>query len=315
MSRIYADKIQKGAGGTALTLPATDGVNGQYLQTDGVGNLQWTNVIAPPLPVEGLVAPEGRGIFGSIMSHSDRGNNYNNQWTSGGPWTTYTHRDAHTDNHLIQFMTMALGDGLGASGTSQYMYGNDAEQQKSRRLLFSTGQRLGVMRDSFQYNNNTSTPGIGMQIMPLRNPTGAGISVPIIGLASDYWSAGNEGSCLFVLEPNTSTYSTVTSVNSSRLAFSNNSTRQNSLTGSYTIPAGRTVLVCLGSTDQYQTTYRFKDTNYFRGLDAIASTGAICDMRMLSNLARGRINLTYAGAAAGILPAIWTNCASTYGDR
>lgn len=315
MSRIYADKIQKGAGGTALKLPATDGVNGQYLQTDGTGNLQWTLVVPPATPIEGLVAPEASGIFGSIMSHSDRGNNYSNSWSSSGPWTTFTNRDAHSDNTLIQWITMALGDGLGNAGTSEYMYGNDAEQQKGRRLLFSNGQRLGVARDTFQYSNNTGTPGIGMQIMPLRNPTGAGISVPIVGLASDYWSSGYEGSCLFVLEPNTSTYSTVTSVSSTRLAFTNNSSRQNTLSGSYTIPAGKTVLVCLASTDQYQTTYRFKDTNYFRGLDAVASSGAICDMRMLSNLARGRFNLTYAGSASTLLPPIWTNCAATYGDR
>lgn len=315
MSRIYADKIQKGAGGTALTLPATDGITGQYLQTDGVGNLQWTTVVPPILPVEGLVAPEGRGIFGSIMSHSDRQNNYNNSWAGSGPWTSFQNVNAHTDNTLIQWINMALGDGLGSAGTSEFMYGNDAEQQKGRRLLFSNGQRLGVARDTFQYSNNTGTPGIGMQIMPLRNPTGASISVSIIGLVSDYWSNGSEGTCLFVLEPNTSTYSTVTSVNSTRLAFSQTNTRQTSLNGSYTIPAGRTVLVCLASTDQYQTTYRFKDTNYFRGLDAVASAGAICDMRMLSNLARGRINLTYAGSAATLLPAIWTNCAATYGDR
>ena len=43
MSKLKVDQISKatGASPAIFTLPATDGTAGQYLQTDGVGNLTW----------------------------------------------------------------------------------------------------------------------------------------------------------------------------------------------------------------------------------------------------------------------------------
>jgi hypothetical protein len=83
------------------------------------------------------------------------------------------------------------------------------------------------------------------------------------------------------------------------------------------VPANTTVIACLASTTAYQTTYRFKDTNYFYNLNAIASAGVICDMRMLTSLYTSRFNLPTSGTCIGtnLLAPLWTNTATNYGDR
>jgi hypothetical protein len=45
------------------------------------------------------------------------------------------------------------------------------------------------------------------------------------------------------------------------------------------------------------------------------TSGVICDMRMLSHLARGRPILSYAGGFASLMPQLWTTCATQWGDR
>lgn len=316
MSKILADQIQK-PGGTTFTLPSSNGISGQYLKTDGSGNLSYGQPVQTPPGITGLVAPEGKGIVGSISSHSDRGNIYSTgEWSSSGPWTTYYNYSPHSDNSAIQFMQMALGDGFGADGSSNYVQGNDTEHGLSRRLMFANGNRLGVYRDKFYYDNDTSWGGIGMQIMPIRNTSSSSISINLYSYTSDYWSSGYEGTTLFVFAPNTSTYSTCTSVSSTRVSYTQTNTYLQGLSGSYSVPGNTTVLVCLTSSDYYWTTYRFKDTNYFYNLNTTFSNSSIiCDMRMLSALYASRFNMTYAGAFSSILPKIWTQCAVDYGDR
>jgi len=311
MSKLVVDQLQK-SGGVALTLPTTDGSNGHYMKTDGSGNLTFG---AGPDSIS-LVAPEGKGIVGSIVSHTDRQNTYSSgEWSSSGPWTTYTNYQAHTDNHLIQFINMALGDGLGSDGSSNEFIG-DFEGGLNRQLQFANGNRLGYKRDLFHYDNDQNYPGHSFRIMPIRNTTNAAITVSVSGYCSDYWSSGHEGAQLFMLTPTAGLYSAVTGVTGTSLATNTGSTRQTNLSGNISIPANTTVLACLTSTDQYQTTYRFKDTNFFYNLNTtFNNSGIICDMRMLSSLFQSRFNMTYAGSASGIIKKIWTDTALNYGDR
>jgi len=315
MSKIVVDQIQK-SGGVALTLPTTDGTSGQFMKTDGAGNLVFG---AGPVVdvISGLVAPEGKGIIGSLVSHTDRNNVYSTgEWSSSGPWTTYTANQSHTDNHLIQFINMTLGDGMGNSGSSELNWFGDFDGGLSRQLQFANGNRLGYSRDVFHYDNATSYSGHSFRIMPMRNTSGSAISVSFSSYCSDYWQAGYEGSALFVLAPNAGLYSGVTGVTGTSLATSSTSTQQTSLTGTFSIPANTTVLVCLVSTDQYQTTYRFKDTNYFHNLSTtFTNASIICDMRMLSSLYQSRFNMSYSGAASAIIKKIWNDTALNYGDR
>jgi hypothetical protein len=305
---------------TAFTLPATDGTAGQYMKTDGSANLGWSSMTNPnPALITALPVPENLGIIGSIVTRSDRSNIYSTgEWSSSGPWTTFTNYSIHSDNSAIQFMNMALGDGMAMSGTSQNMQGGDSEHQFARTLQFSNGSRLGYSRDFFHYDNTTANAGHSWRIMPIRNTTNAAITITLAAYVSNYWSEGYEGAQLAVFAPNTSTYSTVTSVTGTSIASVTSTSGQFvNLTGTYSVPANTTVLVCLASTDQYQTTYRFKDTNYFYNLGTtFSNSGIICDMRMLYSLHTSRFpGLGYTSSFSSQFATIWNKTALAYGDR
>ena len=323
MSKLVVDTIQR-PGGAAVSFPIADGTAGQFLKTDPSGNLTFSNGYTFPSVPLPIIAQEGKGIVGSVSSFTDRQNSYSGgpQWSSSGPWTTYYNYAAHDDNSLIQFINMALGDGL-PQGTSEWFIGDDDRGSGSRTLQFAHGDRLEYKRDRLQWSNSTSNGGHTFRIMPIRNNSNAAISVPFYARMSDYYSSGYEGCCMFVLAPNTSVYSTVTTVSTTRLAYSQSSGDTNgpqAYTGSYTIPANTTVLVCLASTNSYQTTYRFKDTSYFYYLNTsytFADANIVCDMRMLSSLYASNFNLPNSGTCngTGILAPLWTKTATNFGDR
>lgn len=316
MSKIVVDQVQK-SGGVALTLPTADGTSGQFMATDGAGNLSFAAPNIPSIPTWLPLAPEGKGIVGSIVSSTQRSNIYSTpEWTTTGPsGSNFVNNSLHTDPNMIQFMTMLLGDGLSNAGTSNGFIG-DTEGALNRQLRFSNGNRLGHRRDQFYYDNATNYTGHTWQVMPIRNTSGAGISVALAGYTSDYWSASYEGSQLLVIAPNTSAYSTVTAVTGTSIGITSNTTEQNNLTGNFTVPANTTVLVVLSCTHQYQTTYRFKDTNYFYNLGTtFTSPSIICDMRMLSSLYMSRFNMTYNASGLTELAKLWTVTATNFGDR
>jgi hypothetical protein len=321
MSKLVVDTIQR-PGGATLSFPVTDGTAGQFLKSDASGNLTFSDTYVFPSPTLPILAQEGKGIVGCVSSFTDRNNTYSSpQWSSSGPWTTYTNYNAHDDNNLIQFINMALGDGL-PQGTSEWFIGDDDRGSGPRAVQFATGDRLGYKRDRLQWSNSTSNGGHTFRIMPIRNTSAAAISVPFYARCSDYYSSGYEGTCMFVLTPNTSTYSTVTTVSSTRLSYGQTSTDQSgtNLTGSISIPANTTVLVCLANTNSYQTTYRFKDTSHWYYLNSsytFSNTNIVCDMRMLSSLYTSNFNLPNTGTCngTGILAPLWTKTATNFGDR
>lgn len=319
MSRIYADQIQK-PGGTALSLPVAGATPGQYIQTDGQGNLSYANPTVNQAGQTWLVAPENGTMVGTLVTHTDRQQIYSTgEWTSSGPWTTFYNYQIHADNHAIQFWNMVTGDGFGAySSTTNYMMGADSENELPRRIQFANGNRVGHARDVMHWDNNTDYAGHTWRVLPIRNTNAGSVTVSISGTVSNYWSSGYEGGQIAYFVPNAGPYSEVNSVTGISVAnVTSSNARLKDLSGSVTIPGNTTVLVCLTSTDCYQTTYRFKDTNYFTKLNEVftGANGVICDMRMLSNLVRGKINLPYTGSLATTLPALWTSCANAYGDR
>lgn len=305
---------------SAFNIPATDGTAGQYMKTDGSQNLGWASMTyTGPQVLTAIPMQEDKGIIGSIVTRSDRENTYSSEeWVSNPAWTTFYNHSIHSDNNAIQFWNMVLGDAHAnrTDVTTQYMPGGDSEHQFARTLQFAAGNRLGYGRDFFHYDNASGSPGHSWRVMPVRNTTVSPITVTISGRASDYYSNSYEGTCIAVFEPNTTKYSTVTSVTGTQVASTTNSSQGNNLTGTYTIPAGKTVLVCLASTDMYMTTYRFRDTNYFYNLNSTFPTGVICDLRMLHNLHNSRfVDLAYTGSFTPQISAIWKQCAVNYGDR
>jgi hypothetical protein len=320
MSKVIVDQIQKLTGGTtAFNIPSTDGTAGQYMKTDGSANLGWASMTNPnPALINALPVQESKGLIGSIVTHTDRSNIYSTgEWTSGGPWTTFTNQSIHQDNSAIQFFNMVFGDGFMNFGTTETLMGSDSEHQFARTLQFSNGSRLGYARDFFHYDNATSDCGHSWRIMPVRNTTNAAITISLFGYVSTNFSSGYDGGCLAVFTPNTSTYSTVTSVTGTLVAQTVTTAQYINLTGSVSVPANTTILVCLASTDQYQTTYRFKDTNYFYNLNTtFTNSGIICDMRMLHSLHTSRFTgMTYTGSFSTQASTIWTKTATAYGDR
>lgn len=304
----------------AFNIPATDGTAGQYLKTNGTGGLGWaTMAYTGPETLTAVPVQEGKGIIGSIVSRSDRENTYSSEeWVSNPAWTTFYNSNITADNNAIQFWNMVLGDAQAnrTDTTTNRMPGNDSEHQFARTLQFAAGKRLGYARDFFHYDNATGSTGHSWRVMPVRNTTESPITVTLSARVSDYYSNSYEGTCLGVFEPNTTRYSTVTSVTGTAVSSSTTSSQSLNLTGTYTIPAGKTVLVCLASTDHYMTTYRFRDTNFFYNLDTTFPTGIICDMRMLFNLHSSRfVDLNYTGSFTPQISAIWKQCAVNYGDR
>jgi len=319
MSRIFADQIQKPSG-TAFSLPVGNGANNQFIQTDGQGNLSFENPVVYQPGETYLVAPESAYNIGTVSTHTDRYQIYSTgEWSSSSSWTTYSNYQIHQDNSAIQFWNMLLGDGYSnASATSEFMQGGDSEFEMSRRVQFASGNRVGYRRDVYHRDNATNYAGHTFRVLPIRNTNSGSVSVSVTGVVSNYWESGYEGAVLASFVPNAGKYSAVTSVVGTSMAnVTSNNIRAKELTGSVTIPAGTTALIALTSTDWYETTYRFKDCNLFYKLHETftGTNGVICDMRMLSHLARGRPMMAYAGALAGNLPTIWTTCATQWGDR
>jgi hypothetical protein len=319
MSRIFADQIQKPSG-TAFSLPVGNGANNQFIQTDGQGNLSFENPVIYEPGLSYLVAPESAYNVGTISTHTDRQNIYSTgEWGSSSSWTTYTNYSVHTDNTAIQFWNMLMGDGYATgSSTTNSMQGADSENELPRRLQFAHGNRVGYMRDVFHYDNSQSEAGHTLRCLPIRNTNSGSVSVSVSGVVSNYWSSGQEGAQIASFVPNAGKYSAVTSITSASVAnITSTNIRAKELTGSVTIPGNTTALVTLTSTDWYETTYRYKDCNYFYKLHETftGTNGVICDMRMLSHLARGRPLLSYTGAFATTLVPLWTTCATQYGDR
>jgi hypothetical protein len=322
MSKLIVDTIQR-PGGAQLAFPTVDGTAGQFVKTDASGNLSFGAAYTFPSTGTNTVALESKGMFGSVSSHTYRQNTYSTgEWTSTGPsGGIYTNYQAFTDPNLIQFVNMCLGDGKGgAASTTDTYLGDDDRGSGARALMFTNGNRLGYKRDMLMWDNYTSGyGGHSFRMMPLRNPTSSAITITLSAYATDYYSSGYEGTNLFVIIPNTSTYSTVTSITTTSLGISQTSTNMNgtSLSSTYSVPANTTVIACLASTTAYQTTYRFKDTNYFYNLNAIASAGVICDMRMLTSLYTSKFNLPTSGTciSTNVLAPLWTKTATNYGDR
>jgi hypothetical protein len=307
MSKLVVDAIQK-SGGAILNIPSVDGTAGQFISSDGAGTLSFTS------PPQNTVVPDDSDtLIGSVVSNSARANVYSTgEWSSSGPWTTYYHswQDA---NSITQGWNMFMGDGY-PNGTSQYMYMNDGENAMTRIKEFAWRNRLGNnYKDYFYYDNETGNyAGVTWRCIPVRNTTGA----PITRTFTAYLSSRNAdyGGCsIFCYTPDTSVYSTASSGTWTSVFSGGSDTSSAARSGSVTIPANTTILLMTNSSHQYNTTYRFKDSNMPYGLDTFFGTGIQCDMRMLEALSSVRD--ASAAYTNGQPWRIYPLCAANYGDR
>lgn len=280
-----------------------------------------------------LVAPEGKDIIGTIVTRSDVGNQGYFGWSSNGPWgQAFANYQAASDTTtLVQMMNMAFGDGYGNGITStttsvnitSHNFINDDQHGYARTLEFANGSRVGYARETHHINNATSYSGYSWRILPIRNTSDRIIPISIYSYASSNNNAsGYEGCCLFILAPTApGLYSSVKSTRAIQLASTLNNTARNALNGVFDIPAKTTVLAILASSDYIYSSgspYRYSSTNYFCYLNrTFSDPNIVCDMRMLSSLARSRFNMYYnvGGANSNVLAPIWTKTAINYGDQ
>ena len=309
MGKLIVDQIQK-PGGSAFTLPSAAAAG--YLSSDVSGAL---SVTAVPTVIPNTVVPDDTPlIIGSVISNSARNNVYSTgEWSSSSAWTTYYNswQDAAS---RTQGFNMFMGDGY-PSGTTQIMYANDGENAMSRTVEYAHRQRIGNKdKDYFYYDNITSNyAGISLRCIPIRNTTNASISRTMNIMLSAYDSTYG-GAAAQVYTPDTSVYSTATDAGTWTSLFSggsNNTT--NNASGSIVVPANTTVLLFMTSCHHYETTYRFKDTNFAYNLDTFFDGDLVCDLRMLETLKTSKNN---RNTNTAIYPCdLYTTCATVYGDR
>jgi len=316
MSKIIVDQIQK-TGGTAFTMPSTDGSANSTLQTDGAGNLSF----AAPASTPSSVPDDDYRMIGSLVSSSSRQNVYSTgQWTSSGPWTTYYHSWQDT-NSRIQGVNMAMGDGYPDDGTTtQNFYVEDGMHNESRHWSFAHNSRMGFYnKDYFEYDNETSQySGCVWRMIPFRNTTSSSITRSL-GFYCSAYNNDYGGASIYSFTPSYSsgtTYANVTGGTWTDIDQETSSgTQTNFGTKSVTIPANTTIVLFVNSSTVYQTTYRMKNTNMVYNLHSFCpNTGDIvCDIRMLHSLKQSRI--ISAGYTSDNFYKIYNNCADLFGDR
>jgi hypothetical protein len=307
MSKIVVDQVQK-SGGPALTLPLADGTAGQFMATNGSGQLSFATPTAPPpVPADSAL------IYGSVLSASARGNIYSTgEWSSSGPNGTYQNATAAGTNATYTHMSfnMFLGDGV-PTGTTEIMYVGDFRGLEDRTILYSNGSRLGHnQRELFYYENNTSWGGVSWHVMPVRNTTGSSITRSLSFMYSSYDTAN--GAALGYYTPNAATYAATTGGTWTQ-PFTQTSNTITNTTASIVIPANTTVLVMLVTSHNYQTTYYFKESTMFFGLSTFFGSGLVCDLRMLNALAL--LRTPSATSTTSAPQEIYTGCAAVYGNR
>lgn len=294
-------KMPTSMGGSAKKVLTSDGTN---LYFDG--DIDKLNDSIP-----GLVAPEGKGIWGAIYTHSDRNNSYSVAWSTSGPHTTYQHAlvSSNATSH-VQFMNIMTGDGMGANGSTHNFIG-DSNDGEVRKLVFSNGNRLGMIRETLHYSNNSSYAGIAGMIIPVRNPTNSPITSSLGYYLTSYGNGEYDGCFVGMVAPNSSVYSATSGQTLSNLFnFTSNGERSGSVT--FTVPANTTVLIIAGSSDYYGTTYRFWNRCVIHNLQTLTNAGLECDMRVLSALAKSRLHMSYNSIQDY---KIWNKAASDFGGN
>lgn len=307
MSKIIVDQIQK-SGGVPFSLPLSDGTAGHIVTTNGSGQLSFA---APPANT--VVPDDNALIIRSVMSSSARGNVYSTgDWTSSGPNSTYQNATAAGSNATYTHMSfnMFMGDGY-PNGTSQPMYSGDFRGLEHRTILSAANERVGHnYRELFYYENNTSYGGVSWHILPVRNTTASPISRSLSFMYSSYDTYN--GAALGYYTPDAATYAGTTG-GSWTQPFTNTSSTITSTSASITVPANTTVLVMLVTSHNYQTTYYFKESSMFYGLDTFLAGDLICDLRMVEALATVRTPSATNSVSAPY--EVYTACAAAYGDR
>ena len=318
-NKLIVDQIST-PGGSSFSFPATDGTTGQYLKTDGAGNLGFITLTSPLAPTDNIAPVDGVQVFGSVVSSSARqnGTSPGPYWTTSGPNSTYQHEQAAGGNltYTQQAWNMFLGDGYPNTGaTGARTYSGDWIGHPQRQIQYGNNYRTGWNKMQFYYPNATSYSGCTWRVMPVRNTTASSITRTVnflyssystyTGASAGYFTPSSSGANTYYSQQNTGTwtqgFTTTGSVNTTAGSMS------------VVFPANTTILILLNTAHQYITTYQFPDTNMFTGLQTLLTTGLVCDLRMLQALQYCRSDNNVN--TASYPHQIYNACAVSFGDR
>lgn len=331
MSKLVVDKLQK-SGGPELTLPTTAGASNSLIVNDGTGALSFSTLgnLLPAGNAETFLKNDGAGnlsferlvsvpndtkdIVGFIRSSSAQSNSYSTPGWTTGPVTTFnSYGIGSISTDTVQSFNMLFGDGH-PNGTNQEMYTNNREGEYQRDIAFAWGNRLGHYKTKHYYDQNTTVnyTGVTWSMLPIRNSgaTNETVSLSFV-LSSDFSSFGGAGIALFT--PTQSTYSATTGGAWTQLATSQNTTTFETSV-SFSVPAGKTVLLMTASSHDYQTTNQFFDYHMIYNLQNCftPTNNVYCDLRMLETLYKVRAAATLSAITPEL---VYTKCGAIFGNR
>ena len=141
------------AANTTFTLPTADGTNGQYLRTDGAGNLSFATVpVTSPAGTTGQVQINNAGAFGAVASGTS-GQALISQGAGLAPtWGVPGLSGFQKVSSNLFTPTVGLSGAVAGTANGQ-SYTLDAD----RTLYFTIDSTSGIV--GFVYNRTTSTMG------------------------------------------------------------------------------------------------------------------------------------------------------------
>ena len=258
----------------------------------------------------------------SIYSVNHRGNAMmgNYSWYNSDDWTNfYTYMTGTQPWDAERAFWHALG-GYRRQNESMKTYWSAAY----KRLDWGTNNQTGISNSRMHtYPQNTSYGPFGSRVMFIRNmhPTSAR-NVSVWFLNSNRWASGYDGAGLQVGIPNTSLYSTATTINWSNLATRTGANdTNNGISGTFSLPAKTTAVVLGCNTFYYWTdtgnNYHWDENNAFYNLQGTYGSDYWIQPDMRLTMAAWSFSEHNNGNYTSTIDSykVWNQAATLYGDR
>ena len=293
---------------------------------DSSGQVAASAAAAPTigyLPPEAAGTTSGQGMWGAVYTYNHRANTgpggFTTNNTAGYSWATYAPNNYSTDSNIFA-INMLTGNGYSTQATPSSVFNGGINA--SRQLVFGNGTQVGTSGQIHSYPQNSAYQGFSLMAIPFRNVTSSTVTASFTWEHSSYWASGLDGSGTAIYTPNSSRYSTTTSVSNATISstLSVNVYAQTAVQ-SFTIPGNTTIiwLGCASSVFVAGTTAHYSEynNNNIYGINSLTA-GIVCDMRMLMALQTCKFNIPYFLNGSGnnaALASLYTTTASVYGDR
>lgn len=201
----------------------------------------------------------------------------NYRWTNTHPSSGQNHYNYNAGGAYNHNASVLVPTGKMTSGAP-----TTGDQHFFRKVNFARHNAVGYKTDFWTWYSSNSYNPFMTNVMFIRNPTNADITVTMGWQYSQCWTNGYEGARLMLWTPNATGYSGVTGGSWSALVSTNGSNNHTQTTFSLTVPAGKTCML-MGEASAYEWTsawngYLFGLSNQIKGLTTAADAGLVCDL-------------------------------------